>query len=598
MPFVFVRCRLISLTVLLPFLSLRASEVVIYGATPGGIAAAVSSAKGGREVLLLEPTDQIGGLLTSGLSHTDFRSFESLTGFFWDFSKRVEKHYATTYGPDSPQLKDCFRGTHGEPRVNLLILKSMLEEFPKISLKTNERLLSVKTSPPALGRQRILSLTTTASTHTGKVFIDASYEGDLMALAGENYHIGRESRAQYGEAQAGDELGHADGQLQGYNYRFIMTQVEENKVPAPKPKGYRREDFTGVLPHFTSGKLTKVFSAKHDGIYRAHLPLMPNGKADVNDTPHAPVRLSMPDINDNYPEANHATRLHIIEQHYYYNVGLLYFLQNDPEVPAEIQADARSWGFCRDEFQSSNHIPPALYIREARRLVGQHVLTGNDTAQAPGDARAVLHRDSIAISDYVHNCHGTGRKGTRYQGSHSGEFYKPVPPFQIPYGTIVPAKNENLLVPVACSASHFGFGAIRLEPVWSSLGQAAGWAAHLSLESNQSIQALSVPKLQSLLHHDRSATIYLSDIAPDSLHFAAAQWLGTQGGFHGLHSEKQPKAKRIVSQYNEAFPGHAAELDQNLDQPLLSKWNSLLPPDRRITTAKNKADWLNQAHQP
>jgi len=209
-----------------------------------------------------------------------------------------------------------------------------------------------------------------------------------------------------------------------------------------------------LLQHFESGKLKKVFDAGRDGIYRAHLPLLPNGKTDVNDTPHAPVRLSMPDINDAYPEATHEQRQETIRAHQYYNVGLLDFLQHDDAVPAAVREDARSWGWCRDEFIGTAGLPPQLYIREARRMVGQRVFTGNDTAQLPDDARGVLHRDAIAIGDYVHNCHGTGREGSRYEGTHSGEFYKPVPPYQIAAGVIIPQKTANLLVPVACSASQ------------------------------------------------------------------------------------------------------------------------------------------------
>ncbi len=202
----------------------------------------------------------------------------------------------------------------------------------------------------------------------------------------------------------------------------------------------------------------------------------------------------MPDINDAYPSGDAQMRAEIVRQHFYYNVGLLYFLQNDAAVPKAIQADAKSWGFCKDEFESTGGMPEQLYIREARRLVGQHVFTENDTRQLSGDARSKLQSDSIACGDYVHNCHGTGRTGTRFDGQHQGEFYKPVPPYQIPYGVIVPTKTANLLIPVACSASHFGFGALRLEPIWCSLGQAAGEAAALAIETSTSVQAVDRSK--------------------------------------------------------------------------------------------------------
>jgi len=550
------------------------TDVLVYGATPAGIAAAVSSADAGHQVLLVEPTSRVGGLLTNGLSNADFRSFESLSGFFWDFSKRVESHYREKYGAESKQLKDCFRGTHGEPSVNLKVLEAMLVERPQIRVVKQATLTSVQLSDFKGGHQRFVSATFTPDLQVkAKQFIDASYEGDLMAMAGENFHVGRESSGQYGEPMAGDGDGQADGQVQGFNYRFIMTQVESNKLMPSAPDGYNRDDFVGVLPHFQSKTLTKVFSDGHDGIYRAHMPLLPNGKADVNDTPKVPVRLSMPDINDAYPNGDAKLRAEIVRQHFYYNVGLLYFLQNDEAVPPEIQSDARKWGFCKDEFVLTGGVPEQLYIREARRLVGQHVFTGQDTEQVTDDARSTWQTESIACGDYIHNCHGTGRKGTRFDGQHEGEFYKPVPPYQIQYGVIVPTKTTNLLVPVACSSSHFGFGALRLEPIWSSLGQAAGEAAALAIETNADVQSVDVSQLQSRLQANRSATIYVSDVAPDSPDFAAVQWLGTQGGLHGLAGANQPKAKSLGGQYSKAHPGHSVELGNDLDRGTYDRWS-------------------------
>ncbi|MCB1122291.1 MAG: FAD-dependent oxidoreductase, partial [Verrucomicrobiae bacterium] len=174
----------------------HAEEVVIYGATPAGIAAAVSAAKGGHSVLLVEPTNRIGGLLTSGLSFTDFRSFEALSGFFLDFSQRVEAEYVLQYGPDSEQVYHCWRGTHGEPSVNLRVLQRMLEEHANIRLLTEYRLESVTVGPFEAGRRKIFSASFSghsgdSETISGKMFIDGSYEGDLMAMAGESYHVGR-----------------------------------------------------------------------------------------------------------------------------------------------------------------------------------------------------------------------------------------------------------------------------------------------------------------------------------------------------------------------------------------------------------------------
>ena len=589
---------LLSLSFLNPARAAEKTDVLIYGATPGGIAAAVSAAKGGLEVTVIEPTTRIGGLLTNGLSHTDFRTFESITGFFHDFASRVERHYVDTYGPDSEQVKASWRGTMGEPKVNLAVLEKMLAER-NVKVLMHLSLADVRHGDWKLGRRPITAATfrdpTGAETMLeAKVFIDGSYEGDLLAAAGENFHVGRESRAQYGEPQAGDENGQADGQVQGYNFRLMMTQVEENKLMPSAPAGYKREDFTAVLPLIAAGKIKKVFTSGHDGIYRAHIPLLPNGKTDVNDSPGAPMRLSMPDINDDWPTGDAATRKRIFDDHLYYHVGLLYFFQNDSEVPKHIRDEARSWGWCKDEFTETGGIPPQLYVREGRRLVGQHVFTGNDTVLSTGDSRSILHTDSIASADYIHNCHGTGRTGTRFEGEHVGQFFHMIQPYQIKYGVIVPAKNTNLLVPVACSASHFGFGALRLEPIWTALGQAAGWAAVQAVKNSIPVQHVIVSDLQSSLHADGAATIYVTDVPPASPDFAAVQWWGTRGGFHGLVSLEKPTApKNIIGQYSDAFPDHQTALDHPLTPDLRARWEKLLPEGVTAPTdSSTRGDWI------
>ena len=579
------------------------AEVLVYGATPAGIAATVSAAKAGRSVVLVEPTSGIGGLMTNGLSYSDFRSFESLTGFFLDFSRRVEADYRVRYGADSAQVKDSFRGTHGEPSVNLRVFQQMLAEHPRVRVVTGHALARVELSDFVLGRRRIAAAHVVTAGGSQRIaaaqFVDASYEGDLMAAAGESYHIGRESRAQYGEPLAGNAQGEADGQVQGYNLRLIMTEREDNKLMPVAPEGYRREDFADILPLFASGRLTKVFSPDRDGIYRAHMMRLPNEKWDVNDTPRAPVRLSLPDTNDAYPGGDAVTRARIVREHFYHNLGLLYFLQNDAAVPAAIRADARRYGWCKDEFVETGGIAEQIYIREVRRLVGQHVFTGNDTKNAPGDARTLLRADAIAIGDYVHNCHGTGRTGTRYDGAHEGEFYHNVPPYQIAYGTIVPQKTENLLVPVACSASHFGFSALRLEAIWCALGQAAGHAAHLALERGTPVQKIDAPELQRRLHADGSATLYVSDVPSGSPDFAAVQWFGLRGAFHGLAPDGQPQPSPIGSQYTGAFPGHAADLAAPLTSELRARWVALLPagtPAPAAAVTRTRGDFIRGAH--
>jgi hypothetical protein len=608
-------------------------DVLIYGATPAGIAAAVAAAEDGERVLLVEPSRRIGGMMTNGLSHADFRTIEGLTGAFLDFSKRVETYYRQSYGADSPQVRDCFHGTQAEPKVNLLIFEQMLAAQPKIKVQKQWALEGVKSSSngdgegPATMRAVEIALFGDESGAYHSVaahyFIDASYEGDLMAAARVKFRVGREAGEEYGESLAPDE---ADDQLQAYNFRLCMTRDPANRAPVSEPPGYLRKDFVGLLPLLTGGKIEGVFSMKPTHLIKAHHPPLPNDKYDINDMSRGSVRLSLPGENDAWPEGESGfaarmvqsgaaapfsrtglrqSRDRVFEEHLRWDVGLIYFLQNDDEVPVKFRDEARAWGWCKDEFTESNHLPMQLYVREARRMVGEYVFTEKDTDAAPDDARAVLHRDAIAMGDYGLNCHGTSHEGSRFGGKHTGEFYKAVAPYQIPYGTLLAPGMENLLVPGAVSSSHVGFCALRLEPIWMSLGQAAGHAAHLARRKHSALQRVSVPQLQTLLHATGAATIYVSDVLPGHADFAAVQWWGTSGGLHGLApAPEKPgqRGKNIVGQYYEAFPAHASELDKLLDTTTAERWGKLaktlgldparLPKsDGKIT----RRDWLRAA---
>ncbi len=535
-------------------------DVLVYGATPAGIAASIAAAKGGRDVLLVEPTGRVGGMVTNGLSHADFRTFEGLTGAFLDFTRRVQARYG------KPEAS--FRGTHAEPVINLAVFEDMLAEHPRVRVKRRHVLGGVLRSGP-----RIVSASFGTSSVEAAIFIDATYEGDLLAAAGVPFRVGREARSEYAESLAPDI---ADRQLQGYNFRLVMTKEPANRVAPIAPPGYRREDFLDVLPLFASGRLKTVFGTTPTAIYKAQMPPLPNGKYDVNDMSHGPVRLSIPPANAAWPEPE--ARKAIYAEHLRHDTGLLYFLQTDAAVPERIRDEARAWGWCADEFTENGHLPEQLYVREARRMVGMRVFTERDTDPAPGDARAVFQPDAIAMGDYGPNCHGTAHEGPLFGGKHTGEFYKPVAPYQVPYGVIVPKEVENLLVPVACSASHVGFCALRLEPIWTSLGQAAGWAAHLSILDGLPVQKLSPAKIQARLHADGAATAYVSDVLPGAPEFAAVQRWAAAGGLHGLHPPLAKPGQRgahLTGQYFEAFSGHAAELDRPVEDSQLKRWAEL-----------------------
>lgn len=589
----------------------REVDVLIYGATPAGIAAAISAGQQGSAVLLVEPTQRIGGLVTSGLSHTDFRTLEGLNGTFLEFTRRVEAYYIEKYGPNSPQVETSFHGTFGEPKINLLIFQQMLAEHPSITVVTGWRLSGVTTEPLGTGLRRITSATFQQGDKplpavTARVFVDGSYEGDLMAEAGVPWRAGREGQAEFKESLAPAQ---ADGELQAYNFRFVMTPDPENRTPPLTPPGYRREDFLAVLPLLESGTVKKVFDYPSNCIFKAQTPALPNNKYDINDVSRGAIRLSLPGQNLDWPNGDAETRQRIYNEHLRDQAGLLYFLQTDAAVPERFRQEALEWGFCKDEFTDTGHFPPQLYVREARRMVGQHIFTQHDSEHAPQDARSVLHRDAIALGDYGNNCHGTSHEGPRFGGRHTGEFYHAVPPYQIPYGVIVPREISNLLVPGAVSATHVGFCALRLEPIWTSLGQAAGHAAALAIESQSPIQSVPIAALQQRLHADGSATIYVSDVRPGSPDFAAVQWWGTLGGLHGLvppPAKPGQRGKNLHGQYYAATPGHAVELDRALEPELAARWRQLATeagvnasrlPSTSETTAVTRGDFIRAAYR-
>ena len=571
------------------------ADVLVYGATPAGISAALAAAEDGRSVLLIEPTRRIGGLTTHGLSHSDFHSFEAINGPFFHFSQRVRTYYETTYGKDSKQVRDCWRGTHGEPSVNLLVFQEMLAENPSIRVLTDHRLVGVTAENHSINALKFARPNASRVTCSAQIVIDASYEGDLLAAAGVPYRVGRESKSEYKESLAPEV---ADDELQGYNFRLCMTQNPQNRVPAPVPDNYDRTDYAALIPLVKNDKFRSAFGYPgRPFVFKAHLPALPNGKRDINDVSKGLVRLSMPGRNREYAEGNPATRRRIEREHLDWQLGLIHFVQTDLALPEAFRKEAATWGLCRDEFVDTDHIPPQIYVREARRMVGRRVFTEADTEYAPNDARARLHADSIAVGEYSHNCHGTNHAGPMIGGGHTGEFYKGVAPYQIPYGVIVPRKVRNLLVPTACSASHVGFCAIRLEPIWMSLGGAAGHAADMALDANVPVQQVDVKALQQRIWSHGGATIHVSDVPPDHPDFAAVQWWAGLGALHGVEpAPRKPGArgKHIVSQYYAAFPGHAVNLDKPLDERLRKQWSAVAKKHNFPLPARSstRGDWI------
>ena len=574
----------------------RSYDVVVIGATPAGIATAINAARYGHTVLLAEEYAQVGGLMTAGLSFTDFISYEVLGGTFLDYTRRVEAYYAERYETGSEQHRASHRGIHAEPHVTLDIFRQMLGEYDQITTRTNLRLTDVayRTGADSTRTIQLVSLTDTQTGDTltvrGRMFVDATYEGDLAARAGADYWVGRESREEYGEFLAGKIFyrygvilpgsnGTADEKIQAYNFRPIMTDDPANRVLVPKPPDYRREDYVSIAEVLRQGKVSRVFVEKgNDGLFRTQL--LPNRKADVNDIKNAPVRMALLGENYAYPEGDTQTRRAIVERHRNHLLGMLYFVQNDPAMPEQFRAEARQWGLAKDEFVDTDHFPPRLYIREARRIRGHYVFTQNDVRTIDNTLIVQPKKDAIAIGDYALNCHGVA-PATLHPDVADGDFNFIPAPFQIPFGVIVPRGFDNLLVPVAVSASHVGFSSLRLEPTWTALGQAAGLAAHVALRTSTSVSEVDVTKVQQLLHESGAKTTYISDVAADSKYFEAAQWLGLRGFMHDryvMDSLEMRGAETYKSlrgtQYAAAYPFHALQPERLASPELVKAWSA------------------------
>src|SRR4051812_17299029 len=465
------------------------AEVVIYGGTPSGVMAAIAAARHGHTVALVDINNHVGGVVSGGLVSTDIGDRKTVGGLADDFFLRIIKFYSEKYGPDSKQLKACHNGQIFEPHVAELIFEQMLKEQPGIIVWKGHHYRSV-----ALNAGHLTALETddlanhTTRTFTAEVFIDASYEGDVMAGAEVPYRVGREARAEYGEYLAGisdgpkEIRGLGDHRTMAYNYRVSLSLDTPNRVLIPKPDNYDPEPFRASDgERIRSGKLTTF-----GGLFTTLEKAGPNGKFDAN-------WWDFVGDSEGYAEGDWATRARIEARLRDRIFSRLYYLQNDPELPDAFRADAQTWGFPKDEFTDNGHFPFQLYVREARRMLGRYVLQENDLTQDR------WKQDGIVTGSYGVDCHWVqylqheGRRVTEHTRHTALNNY------DIPYACLTPFEPDNLLVPVCLSSTHVAYCSLRMEPVFMMLGQAAGSAAHLALASKTSVQKVDVPKLRELL---------------------------------------------------------------------------------------------------
>lgn len=498
-------------------------EVVIFGATPCGIAAALAAARHGRQVALVATKKHVGGLMSSGLSITDVRFLDAFGGIFKEFLDRSAAYYVSRYGRDSRQLEDSNNGLWFEPHAAEAIFEEMLAREKNVTLLRDHKLVrALKTDQTVIGLVVADRANNQEKTLRAAVTIDAGYEGDAAVAAGVPYRVGREARDEFYEPYAGKvflrtpgmqilpgSTGEADKRVQAYNYRLCMAARPDLRANVEKPANYRREEFAPLVELVKRGDIGGL----QDVIRLAPIA---NDKFSANNS--TVVRsLDLPEDNHGYPEANETERERVVARYRDYTLGLLWFLQNDEELSERFRLDARRWGLCKDEFADNGHVPYELYVREARRIRGRKTFTAFDAFLRPGGERTPAHDDSIAVADYHVDSHLVQRQKENFPQVEGHVYLRPLSkPAQVPYGVIVPQVVEGMLVPGAMSATHLGFGVLRMEPVWMALGQAAGTAAHLALERGVSPSRVPVIELQKLLLKDGQVITFFHDVpGPD-----------------------------------------------------------------------------------
>jgi hypothetical protein len=515
-------------------------DVVVYGGTSAGVIAAVQAKKMGKSVIIVGPDVHLGGLSSGGLGYTDTGNKAVIGGLARNFYHRVWVEYQkdTTWAWQRPEaFGNKGQGTVAmdkdertmwifEPSVAEKVFEDYVKEFGLTVLRDEwlDRAKGVRVANGRIAEITMLS----GKKFAGKMFIDATYEGDLLAAAGVSFHVGREANSAYGEEWNGNQVGilhhghhfgavkkpisayktpgdpssgllprisaeppgvrgEGDKRVQAYCYRWCATDHPDNRIPFPKPANYDASQYELVVRVLDAG-WRQTFH-KFD--------LLPNRKTDTNN--HGPFSFDNIGMNYDYPEASYERRKEILAEHRTYQQGLLWFLANDPRVPADVREEANRWGLPKDEFKDNGHWPHQIYVREARRMVGSFVMTEKElTKKQPTP-------DSVGMGSYTIDSHNVRRYVTpEGHVQNEGDIGVPISPYSIAYGALVPKRGEiaNLFAPVACSATHIAYGSIRMEPVFMILGQSSATAAVLAIDGDLAVQDVPYAALRTRLMAD------------------------------------------------------------------------------------------------
>ena len=534
-------------------------DLVVYGGTAGGVMTAVAGAREGLSVVLLEPRDHVGGMVTGGLSWSDIGKEEVIGGLALEFAWRVGNKYKMRhYMPRGPRVWAF------EPKVAEAVMREMLREAG-VKVLFRHR-LKEKGGVIKEGTRVVRILMENGASFEGKIFADCTYEGDLMAQAGISYTWGRESVDEYGESLAGvrertpyhqfvvnvrpyddkgrllplvsdqpkGKPGSADRKVQAYNFRVIISDDPDNQVPFPKPPDYdpwRYELLARVIE-----ARTKKWGRPPVMTGMMIVTRIPNHKADVNN--YGSVSTDHIGASWDYPNASYARREEIWRDHVSYVQGFFYFLANDPRVPKPLQDEINQWGLAKDEFTDTNHWPHQLYIREARRMVGEFVVTQKDLQTDR------TKPDPIGMGSYNSDSHNVQRI-VNEQGfaENEGDMQVPVEPYQIPYRVMLPKRTEaaNVLVPVAFSASHVAYSSLRMEPQYMIIGHAAGVAAKMAIEAGVIPHEIDTRALTRRLIEQGAVMEYVPSPQVKSIDLFRRLFCGAGGRRRGWSSGQREK---------------------------------------------------------
>lgn len=551
--------RLLLFLVLLTF-SLHAQQpttvdVCVYGGTSAGVIAACTAKKAGKSVLLIEPGQHLGGLSAGGLGATDIGNKFAITGLARDFYRRIGKHYGKleqwTFEPHVAE--NLFKQYLNEVGIAPL-MGYRLEPFHYKYDMDSRRLLSIFLESVTGGK---------AIQVIAKQFIDCSYEGDLMAQASPvAFTVGREANSQYGETWNGVQLldkhqfpdgvdpyvvpgkpesgllygvssaklapnGSGDLAIQAYNYRMCLTDNPANHIPITRPAGYDSTKYELLLRQIQQ-KEPKELTWN-----LMHFVMMPNRKTDINNC--GGFSTDMIGANYDYANATYARRAEIIRDHESYTKGLFYFIGHDPRMPKHLRDEMLQWGYPKDEYGDNGNFSHQLYIREARRMVGEYVMT-----QANCEGKATV-TDGVGMAAYTMDSHNCQRLIVNGEVRNEGDVQVGgFPPYPVSYRALVPQKAQcqNLLVPVCLSATHIAYGSIRMEPVFMVLAQSAAVAACQAIDEGKAVQSIDIKKLQTRLAQDPLMNGSLPEILIDNDDTTRVQLTGTwlretKGGKYG-----------------------------------------------------------------